>query len=225
MNMDRRRFLQNLAVTTAAIPYLADATAAATNHQPLEPEGLPPTGVAPDVEGHTLVAEFKSGAASWKVYEDLRTREGAFTFISSSGASCVMPKSAEASFPEETTPYLGLKLEDIGMKDHDLLADKLLEGGGDPDPAQVKAAAPPLGPSGAERGGWRIPWDTFVGTKECFDTMPVYPTGNTRTYHPNQYFPELNGFSAPKRFEGLIGGWMPAVRKISTFEWPEMRSV
>ena len=211
--MERRRFLQNLAVTTAAIPYLKNAPGATDNHAPLEPEGLPPTGVAPDVEGHTLVAEFKSGAASWKVYEDLRTREGAITFISSTGASRVMPKSAEASFPEETTPYLGLKLEDIGMKDRDLLADKLLEGGGDPDPDQVKAAAPPLGPSGSERGGWRIPWDTFVGTKECFDTMPVMPSAATRAYHPGQYFSEI-GPATKKRFDGLVGGWMPAVRKV-----------
>jgi hypothetical protein len=44
--------------------------------------------------------------------------------------------------------------------------------------------------------------------------MPVYPSGNTRTYHPVQYFPELNLERAQKRHEGLVGGWMPAVRKV-----------
>ncbi|HKS80480.1 MAG TPA: hypothetical protein VJR23_03165 [Candidatus Acidoferrales bacterium] len=214
--MDRRRFLQNLAVTTAAIPYLNQAgKAAAQTKKAAAPAAAPAKhGPPPDVEGHTLVAEFKSGGASWKVYEDLRTRDGAMTFISSSGASRVMPKSAEASFPDEGTPYLGLKLDDIGMQDRDLLADKLLEGGDDPDEAKVKAAAPPLGPHGQERGGWRLPWDTFVGTKECFDTMPVFPGASTRTYHPGQYFPEINREVVPKRFEGLVGGWMPAVRKV-----------
>jgi hypothetical protein len=53
-----------------------------------------------------------------------------------------------------------------------------------------------------------------VGTKECFDTMPVFPSGSTRTYHPVQYFPELTNQSARKRFDGLVGGWMPAVRKV-----------
>lgn len=42
----------------------------------------------------------------------------------------------------------------------------------------------------------------------------MYPGGNTRTYHPVQYFPELMQQHASKRFEGLVGGWMPAVRKI-----------
>jgi hypothetical protein len=44
--------------------------------------------------------------------------------------------------------------------------------------------------------------------------MPVYPTGNTRTYHPAQYFPELTAEMARRRYEGLVGGWMPAVRKV-----------
>jgi hypothetical protein len=43
--------------------------------------------------------------------------------------------------------------------------------------------------------------------------MPVYPSGNTRTYHPNQYFAELRQPNL-KRLEGMLGGWMPAVRKV-----------
>src|SRR5207248_8513434 len=56
--------------------------------------------------------------------------------------------------------------------------------------------------------------DTFVGTKECFDTMPVFPNGSTRTYHPVQYFPDDRQKASQRRFDGLVGGWMPAVRKI-----------
>ena len=86
---------------------------------------------------------------------------------------------------------------------------------GDPDPEQVRAAAPPLGSAvPSNRPGFRPPWNTFVGTKECFDTMLVFPAGNTRTYHPNQYFPEITQALAEKRSEGLLGGWMPAVRKV-----------
>ena len=218
--MDRRKFLRNLAVTSAAIKYLPDsAKAAAFEGASSAPEGaiedfLAASSTAADIEGHTQVCEFKIDATSWKVYEDLRTRDGVLTFVSSTGGVRVMPKSAEASFDESATPYLGLKLADIGNADSDLLADKILEGGKDPDPEMVKAAAPPLGPSGQERGGWRLPWDTFVGTKECSDTMPVMPGGSTRTYHSGQYFPEINGQAVKKRFDGLIGGWMPAVRKV-----------
>ena len=197
--MDRRRFLRNLAVTAAATEYLAA----------LEPEPADES----DTDGHTELCEFKIGAESWKVYEDLRARNGSITFVSARGKR-VLNKSAEATFAEADPPYLGLKLSDIGMSGPDLLADHLLQHG-DPDPEQVKSAAPPLGSTRPTNPGARLPWNAILGTKECFDTMPVFPGGNTRTYHPTQYFPELRDPGiAQKRYEGLLGGWMPAVRKV-----------
>jgi hypothetical protein len=209
--MDRREFLQNVAVTAAGIKTLAQTGNAA------EPE-LPAAGAAADIEGHTLICEFKMNAVSWKVYEDLRTRDGVLTFVSSAGITRVLSKSAEASFAEAGTPYLGLSMNDIGLAGADLLADKLLAGGGDPDPEKVKSAAPPQGSAGAQGQAAAAPrarWDAFVGTKEAFDTMMVYTGGNTRTYHPSQYLPELRKAEViQKRFDGLLGGWMPAVRKV-----------
>jgi hypothetical protein len=174
---------------------------------------LPFAENAPDIAGHTLLAEFSYANAQWKAYEDLRTRDGAVTFVSSERKAVVLRKTAEATFAEADPPYLGLDPDKIGLAGADLLADKLLEAGDDPDPERVKAAAPPQG-STHEEERWRLPWNTFVGTKECFDTMPVFPSGNTRTYHPIQYFPSLTNKAAQKRFEGLVGGWMPAVRKV-----------
>ena len=43
----------------------------------------------PDTEGHTLVCSFNLDQTDWKVYEDLRTRDGALTFISSTGNKTV----------------------------------------------------------------------------------------------------------------------------------------
>src|SRR5436305_3717106 len=57
-------------------------------------------------------------------------------------------------------------------------------------------------------------WDTVVVTRECCDTKPVSPTGTSRTYAPVQFFPEDIRKTSQKRFDGLIGGWMPAVRKV-----------
>ncbi|PYV82733.1 MAG: Tat pathway signal protein, partial [Acidobacteria bacterium] len=37
---------------------------------------------------------------------------------------------------------------------------------------------------------------------------------STRTYHPVQFFPEDNQKAGKQRFDGLVGGWWPAVRKI-----------
>lgn len=204
--MDRRSFLQNLALTTAGAEFVSSIAAA---------EDLAP---APETEGHTLMAEFKIKDVAWKAYEDLRVRDGAITFVPSHGNQRVMTKSAEAAFAEAAPPYLGLSMNDIGMAGADLLADRLLQHGGDPDPEIVKSAAPPLGSAPPPaNGGGRVAWNNFVGTKECFDTQPVFPGGNTRTYHPTQYVPELRT-PGLKRFEGMLGGWMPAPRKVTQFE-------
>jgi hypothetical protein len=202
--MDQRHFLRTLAVAVACIIAFSSSGLAA------RPQA------AGSMEGHDLVCEFKLDGVLWKVYEDLRTREGAMTFISATGGRRILTKSAEASFPEAAVPYLGLSMKEIGMSSADLLADKLLAGGGDPDPEKVKLAAPPLGSTPPiPQGGYTPPsWDHIVGTKECYDTQPVFPDGRTRTFRPIHYVPELRGEVVKKRFDGLLGGWMPAVRKV-----------
>ena len=211
--MDRRRFLQNLTVTTCAFRDLVNNSDFANGPSIIDlPTSVPDKEI--DTDGYTQVSEFKAGPAVWKVYEDLRTRDGSLVFKSSHGAAKLLPKSAEPAFDEATTPYLGLKLDEIGTTPRDVLADKLLENG-DPDLQTVKLAAAPQGSARESNNPFRrYRWDAFVGTKECFDTMPVYPPGSTRTYHPGQYFPELNNAMSMKRYDGLLGGWMPAVRKI-----------
>lgn len=212
--MNRRRFLQNLAVATASIKYISGSTVAA---QPLTE--IPSTSStllsaeAVDTSGHTLVCEFKSGVIDWKVYEDLRARDGALTFVSSAGKARVLGKHGEPAFDQADKPYLGLELKDVGTSPHDLLADKLLQNG-DPDPEQVKSAAPPQGTEQIRGRAERLPWDNFVGTRESLETEPVLPNANTETYHPVIFFPEITGDLVKKRFDGLVGGWMPAARKV-----------
>jgi len=75
----------------------------------------------------------------------------------------------------------------------------------------VKSAAPPM--ASAEKNPRS--WTTFVGTKEAYDVTPVYRSGNTRTYHPIQYSPQLReALKTAQVSDGLVGGWMPAVRKV-----------
>ncbi|MGA2182451.1 MAG: Tat pathway signal protein [Bryobacteraceae bacterium] len=189
--MDRRQFLQSVAATAAMARPLAAA--------------LPNTTPAP-------ICEFQLDGVTWKVYEDLHERDGALTFVSSQGERRVFAKSAEATFAEANPPWLGLSLKDIGLSAADLLADRLLANG-DPDPELVKSAAPPLASTGDEAFQR---WTSFVGTKEAFDTAPVFYGGDTRTYHPMQNLPELHEATQKRRlFEGLLGGWMPAVRKVT----------
>jgi hypothetical protein len=215
--MDRRRFLQSVAIATAGMNSLESFATEKTAGSKPPATGVYPSSLIPakniDVEGHTLLCTFKQGPQTWSVYEDLRTRDGSISFVSSSGNGRVLTRNAEANFPDADPPYLGLNIKDIGMSGPDLLADRLLQHG-DPDPEQVRAAAPPMGSARDNRPGARPSWNTFVGTRECSDTMPVYPSGNTRTYHPVQSFPDLTPESAANRFEGLVGAYMPAVRKI-----------
>jgi hypothetical protein len=219
--MKRREFIQSLATTATGYALLQ---AAHTTQLQAQPAGA--ASSIPSIEGHTLVSTFTLRGMEWKVYEDLRTRDGAFTFISARGDHRSMAKSAEAQFPDADPLHLGLSMDDIGMSGPDLLADKLLAGGDDPDPEMVKKAAPPQGspppprpanattPAPPPQGQGRPRWDHIVGTKEAYDTMPVFPSGTTRTYHPNQYFPDIRGDAVSQRFDGLVGGWMPAVRKV-----------
>ena len=211
--MDRRRFLQSMAAGTAALNSL---TSFAKESDPPEiPRNLLRGALKASeaaVEGHTLLCTFTRNGETWKVYEDLRTRDGVITFVSSTGSARVLPKTAEATFPDEGPQYLGLELKEIGLANADLLADKLLAHG-DPVEDEVRRAAPPMDSAQHSERGYRPRWNTIVGTRECSDTMPVYPSGNTRTYHPGQYFHDLTA-RAGKRHEGLVGGWMPAVRKV-----------
>src|SRR3984957_10704445 len=209
--MHRRDFLQGIAAAAAGLEIRSRSESAAA--QTSAPVSRKPkrkaASHAGSIEGYTPVAEFQAGANSWKVLEDLRTREGSLVFVSSSGDTRPLTKSAEASMPEGK-PYLGLVLKDIGVSSPDLLADRLLQDG-DPDPEKVKSAAPPM--ASAEKNPRT--WTTFVGTKEAYDVTPVYRGGSTRTYHPIQYSAELReALKKGQLYDGLVGGWMPAVRKV-----------
>ena len=209
--MHRRDFLQGIAATAAGLEIVSRTGEASTqtNAAASPKPKHKPTADAVSLEGYTLVTEFKAESNSWKVFEDLRPREGSLVFVSSSGEMRLLTKSAEASMPEGN-PYLGLALKDIGVSSPDLLADRLLQDG-DPDPEKVKSAAPPM--ASAEKNPRH--WTTFVGTKEAFDVTPVYRSGNTRTYHPIQYSTELReALKKGQVYDGLVGGWMPAVRKV-----------
>src|ERR1700722_7308168 len=100
--MHRRDFLQGIAVAAAGFEILSRSEEAAAQtsvpvSQKLKHKAAPH---AVSLEGYTPVAEFQAEANSWKVFEDLRNREGSLVFVSSSGEISELTKSAEASMPE-----------------------------------------------------------------------------------------------------------------------------
>ena len=210
--MDRRHFLQSVALTTAAVAVdrLQAATsqpelAASPRLQPLTPSQL---------EGFTPIGEFEALGGSWSVYEDLRQPDGALAMCHGQQV-LMLSKRLEATFATDEPYYLGMSLAEVAMADADLLADKLLANG-EPDELQVRSVAPPLASKlNAEDYGGRLPWNSFIGTRQCDDTMMVYPNGRTRTYHPRQVLKGCGDDAlAAKRYEGLLGGWLPAVHKV-----------
>ncbi len=199
VRFDRRAFLMGSTVAAIAAPAFAGEAQAGPK--------LIASGDAP-VTGHAKLAEFDG----WTVYEDQSKRDGAITFVKG-GQAVVLPKRLEACFDNIEPKYLGLSLKDICLADADLLADRLLAGGDDPDPEAVRRAAPPAGWNYTQEGLYtRLAWTNFVGTRQQGDTMPVFPNGRTRGDRPEHAFPELQGDDmAKKRWEGLLGGWLPAM--------------
>ncbi len=217
--MDRRRFLQGLAASGAAAGVsgwsIADALPVAGS-----PAGMPPAPpprqplTSLSVEGHARIASFDLDGGAWTVFEDLRTPDGALTLHGPQGG-CLLTKRTEACAADSAPAYLGLTLKDVAMADADLLAARLLARG-EPDPDQVRLAAPPLASKLDPKDyAGRLPWTTFVGTVAGADTMPVFPNGRTRTFHPEQDMPALRDDKlAAQRREGLLGGWLPAVHTV-----------
>ncbi|HTM81343.1 Tat pathway signal protein [Asticcacaulis sp.] len=202
VRFDRRAFLTGSAIAAVTAPAFAGSALAGPKFTPAHE--------AP-VSGHAKLAAFDG----WTVYEDQTKRDGVITFVSGDQA-LVLPKRLEACFDDIKPSYLGLALKDICLADADLLADKLLAGGGDPDPEAVRRAAPPAGWNYTPEGLYtRLAWTNFVGTRQQGDTMPVFPNGRTRGYRPEHAFPELQGDDGVKtRWEGMLGGWLPAIHKI-----------
>jgi hypothetical protein len=199
--VSRRLFLAGSATAAAA-------ARAAPAHRPLLDRfatTAPPTGEP--------ICRFDDEGQSWTVHED-RAGLGPVTFVAADGAVIALAKRLESTFAGPAPAYLGLPLAEVAMAPRDLLADRLLAAG-DPDPAAVRRAAPPLASNlKAENWGTRLPWTAFVGTRQAADTMPVFPNGRTRSYRPEHDFPELSGDTlSPGRSEGLLGGWLPAVHK------------
>lgn len=219
--MDRRRFLQGIAATGVAAGLAAasrpgSAAAAGTHPSPAKP--APPPVRVPlahiSTQGCQAVARFVDDAQSWDVLEDFSHPDGDL-ILASGDLACVLRKRTEAAYDEAETAYLGMKLADIARAEADLLAERLLRHG-EPDEREVRLAAPPpaahLNP---EDYYGRLPWTTFVGTRQCADTMPVYTSGSTRSYHADQVFADLHDpMRVAHRREGLLGGWLPAVHKV-----------
>lgn len=211
--MNRRRFLEGLAISASGLGAAQTATTQSTQ-----------TTVCPadfkgdqtiNTEEYAFLTEFSLGPRRWKVYEDLRTLDGPLCFVSCDGQKRIFPKTAEPLW-QSTAPYLGLTLKDIAGNAPDLLAQRVLEKGGDPDPELVKSALPPIVwgvRDWSNSSFW--PGGTFLSTVESLETIPLFKDGSTATFLTKQYIPNIDALVEKDRmFDGLVGGWLPVIRKV-----------
>ncbi|RDW62579.1 hypothetical protein BP5796_10881 [Coleophoma crateriformis] len=160
----------------------------------------------------TLVATdtFSYQGETWAVYEDLTQADGIMTFVSEGGVTRVFDRRLEATTTlvnGTVASYFGLNSSEVNLALNDILADELLKNG-EPVEAAVRDVVP---------FSTIANWDTFLGNVQANDTMRLSSRSATRNYYPLNHLPA--SFWADTNyvnwtFDGLVGGWMPASRKI-----------
>ncbi len=144
------------------------------------------------------------------VFEDFSTMCGRMVFVDEHGNSQEFPKSLEPTFADPATLYLGHSLTEVVESDHDLLGAKILARPTDPSFEDVASCFVPI---------TKMETYAFVGTRENQDKIGVAYGGRTANFDPAVYVPSIGKIRAEgKVLDGLVGGWLPALR----FVYPEV---
>lgn len=168
--------------------------------------------------GHwTLMSVFSDQGRMLAVFEELDRQDGRIAIVGEDGARLVVGKSLEPTSAKERSWYRGHAKEEVLPGQPDILRYELLEGGKDPRPEDVQACFPPVRRAfweGVERP------HTFVGTPLSADVVPHYYIDVPMVARVPTIVvaPETAGaIQAEDLWEGLVGGWLPAVRTVYPF--------
>jgi len=143
------------------------------------------------------------------VLEDFADLKGCLVFAGEGGQSIELPKSLEPTWAEPGSSYHGHSLSEVLNSEHDLLAEELLAGTGDPNYSDVAACFPPIA---------KMYTYTFVGTQDCAEKIGIFYGGSTPNFDPVAYLPAIGPIRSKGRvLDGLVGGWLPVIR----FVYPE----
>ncbi|KGM17698.1 hypothetical protein N867_15245 [Actinotalea fermentans ATCC 43279 = JCM 9966 = DSM 3133] len=165
------------------------------------------TAVAPHgrIDGWTLMATLGDAA----ILETLGIDEGAILLVGPEGTRRCWPTSLAWTGRDQGNQP---SHEDVLPGTPDVLRAQLLAGPDDPDPAAIARAVAPIRRL-ADGAGERP--HTFVGSPGCADVVPVYYDSlrATTRVNPVVVAPEARAaIEAQELGEGLVGGWLPAVR-------------
>ena len=168
--------------------------------------------------GHwTLMSVFTDKGRMTAVFEELGRQEGRLAFVGEEGVRLVLGKSLEATGSKGRSWYRCHQKEEVLPGQPDVLRYELLQGGRDPDPKEVSACFPPVRRAfweGVER------CHTFVGTPWSADVVPHYyiDVPMVARVPIKVVAPEAGqAIQAEELWEGLVGGWLPAVRTVYPF--------
>lgn len=158
----------------------------------------------------TVEANIQYKGESWTAYEDLSRLDGGLFFVSQSGKTRNFTRYLEASFdPEPGTGsvdfFLGLDETEVNLALPDLLADALLQNG-EPIESHVRDSV------------YQVTFNNtaFVGNVQANDTMPLDEYGSTANNNPLPHIDPVylpSDFNFTLSYDGLVGGWMPIIRK------------
>lgn len=180
----------------------------------------PSTGDVQQVSLHkrigpwTLMAVIERGfPESVAVFEDLKRSTGPIVFMTQKGLLLELSKTLEPTRVPEEDCYRGHAKAKIVDVDRDILREEFLALGRDPTFEEITACFPPI-----RRVRYCKRYEgphTFVGSRASSDTVPVYytPLHGAPRVNPLIVAPEIRAVIEEERlWEGLVGGWLPAVR-------------
>lgn len=148
---------------------------------------------------------------AYAVLEDLQLEGGTLLYVGEQGPIAEFPKTGESSEHKQSGYLLGLTEAAVRKSKRDVLADKLLADGKDPDYARVAQVFPPT---------QILKSDTFdfLGGLETSEKVGFTYDGKSPSLNPAIYQSSITPVQKARRvWHGLVGGYLPIVR----FVYPE----
>ncbi len=161
----------------------------------------------------TLVETLPGGGSTpaLAVLEDFTRIDGPIAFVDAQGLRFALPKTAEPTWADPATLFLGHTAAEVMQSAHDLLGEQLLAKPGDPSYDEVAGAFAPIHQLSATT------WN-FIGTPDSPDKVGFAYGGRSPDFDPALYDPQLGRVREQGRvLDGLVGGDLPVLR----FVYPE----
>ncbi|MHA7133617.1 hypothetical protein [Oerskovia turbata] len=171
--------------------------------------------VGQTLDDWTLMAVLDTATPPVAVFEDFTRLDGSIVVVDGEGLLVrELPKSAEPTWADPATLYRGHDAATVLTSDDDILGAEILAQPGDPSYDDVAAVFPPIAKL-ADSTISAMETYSFVGTPGNPDKIGVAYGGRTANFDPAVHVPAIDTIrSQGKVLDGLVGGWLPALRMV-----------